>query len=95
MPKRQPGEWDSFEEDARSKSSQKGPRCGTALMLEDILDVHGPEAVMSVLRSLKNHRLTTASIHKALESRVPEGLPSVYSLGRHRRGLCSCPKEDA
>lgn len=88
-------DWDDLEDDARAASVSRGPRCSVAVMLEVIHEDFGQDAVTSVLRTLKNHRLTTSSIHKALEKRVtPCDLPSAYSLGRHRKGACSCKELD-
>ena len=88
-------DWDDLEDDARAASVLRGPRCGVGVMLELIQEEHGEAAVLSVKRTLKNHRLTTSSIHKALESRVEaDYLPSAYSLGRHRKGACSCKELD-
>lgn len=87
--------WDDLEADARAASVSRGPRCGVDMMLELVEEEHGKDAVLSIRRTFKNHRLTTASIHKALESRVePDYLPSAYSLGRHRKGACSCKELD-
>lgn len=84
-------DWDNLEDDARVASTNRGPRCGVDVMLDLILEEHGAKAVTSVLNTFNNSRLTTASIHKALESRIePDYLPSAYSLGRHRNGRCSC-----
>jgi hypothetical protein len=64
-------------------------------MLELVREEHGEAAVLSIVRTFRNVRLTTASIHKALKSRVePDYLPSAYSLGRHRKGACSCEERN-
>lgn len=71
-----------------------GPVCGVRRMLTYVGEDHGAAAVASIIRTLKNARLTSTSIHKALESRVtPSDLPSVYCIQRHRTGRCGCPRE--
>lgn len=88
--------WEDLESDAKSLAGNTGPRCGVRIMLDYIRNEHGENAHESVVRTLYNYRLTTSSIHRALESRVePDYLPSTYSLGRHRSGRCSCPKEES
>lgn len=88
-------DWDDLEDDARAASVNRGPRCSVGVMLELVEEEHGEAAVLSILRTLRNARLTTSSIHKALEKRVePDYLPSPYSLGRHRKGACSCKELD-
>lgn len=87
--------WEDLEEDAKASIRSHGPQCSVAVMFEVIGEENGSEAVASVLNALHNHRLTTASIHRALQTRVESDyLPSVYSLGRHRKHQCSCPKEE-
>lgn len=87
-------EWDSLEEEAKASGARK-PRCGVAVLLEILGNDFGQGAVTSVQRTLDNVRLTSSSIHKALEARVtPSDLPSTYTLQRHRRGNCTC-KETA
>lgn len=89
-------DWDELEDDAKAASGNRKTRCGVGIMLEEILEEHGEQAVLSVMRTFKNHRLTTSSIYAALEKRVePDYLPSAYTLGRHRKGACSCPREDS
>jgi hypothetical protein len=84
-------DWDDLEDDAKAASVNRGPRCGVGVMLDMVREEHGKAAVLSIMRTFKNVRLTTASIHLALKSRIePDYLPSAYSLGRHRKGACSC-----
>jgi hypothetical protein len=86
--------WDDLEEDAKASGNQRGPICGVKRMMQELGTDHGPLAVESVLRTMANRRLTSTSIHKALESRVPaEDLPSAYCIQRHRSARCSCPKD--
>ena len=92
MSKRDDNDWSSLENEAKSLSANRGPRCGVATLLEDITEVHGAEASDAVLRTLANHRLTPSSIHKALGPRLDGSieLPSAYSLQRHRSSRCGC-----
>lgn len=88
------GDWDSLEAEAKSSSVPRGGRCGVSLMMEIITEENGADAAASVLRTMANVRLTTTSIHKALESRVEaDYLPSVYTIQRHRKGACQCKRE--
>lgn len=85
-------DWSSLESEAKSLTANRGPRCGVAMLLDDITEVHGAEASESVTRTLANHRLTTSSIRKALLTRLDGSieLPSAYSLQRHRSSRCGC-----
>jgi hypothetical protein len=84
-------DWDDLESDAKAASANRSPRCGVGVLLEMLHAEHGEAAALSVVRTLRNTRLTSSSIHKALKSRVePDYLPSSYTLARHRKGACSC-----
>ncbi len=81
--------WDDFETDATA-SAYPGPKCATRIMLDSL----GPDAKAAVLHAFANYRLTSTSIHKALESRIPATeLASPQSINRHRRGACNCDKD--
>ena len=83
-------DWDDLETEALSDVNGPGPRCGVWFMLEGLDD----KARASIARALDNVRLTTSSIHRALEKRVQSSdLPSAYTLARHRAGRCSCDRE--
>jgi hypothetical protein len=89
--------WSSLEADASAASLTRGPKCGVAILIEDIAEVHGKAAADSVVKTLANHRLTSTSIYAAIDSRASGQIkvPSSYSIGRHRNGRCSCPREDS
>lgn len=88
-------EWGDLEADAQSNVSKKGPSCGMARMFEVVREEHGEDAVTSIARALANHRLTTSSIRRALESRVdPDFLPSQFTIQRHRNKVCTCRRSD-
>ena len=88
-------DWDDLEGAARELATGRGPLCGMAVFLTDVRAEYGEDAHGSILRTLRNHRLTTASIHKALAARIGNGiqLPSVYTMQRHRAGRCMCKEE--
>lgn len=81
--------WDELETEALARK-KPGPSCSVKVLLE-WLHEHDPKGADTIVRVMANHRLSTTSIHAALETRVEEWLlPSAWSLRHHRAGRCSC-----
>lgn len=78
--------WSTFGTEVRSRVSQRGPRCGVALMLDDLPD----NAQAAVRRALTDRAITTTAIQDGLKVRGVAPLPSLFTLGNHRRGRCKC-----
>lgn len=80
-------QWSTLADDAKRHISQRGPQCGVLTMLEKLPD---PAARETVERVLADRGLTNPAIAKALRDRLGEDSPSVFTVGNHRRGNCSC-----
>lgn len=81
-------EWSAFEAEVRSNVRPRGPRCGVALMLENLpLGAHE-----AVLRVLADSSVTNPAIKRALEDRLGAEAPSIWSFSNHRRGKCACQR---
>jgi hypothetical protein len=80
------GKWDDFTEDvdADSAISKQGPRCKTCNLLLTL----PRDAAEKLDAALKSPIATSTSIRRALMNRIDSGIPSAYSIARHRRGDC-------
>ena len=65
-----------------------GPRC----QVQDLLNFLPGEQAEKVEKALANKDLTHTGLHRAIKSRLadPSHLPSMWSIGNHRRGNCRC-----
>lgn len=93
------GEWDDLQEEIEA-DSQGGRQthfvCIVGALIDYVEHQNGEGAADSLRGTLRNHRLSAASIRRALERRVPAAmLPSVWSIGHHRRRDCSCKEEES
>lgn len=79
--------WEDFEAEVAITSRPTGGKCGVHGMLK-ALDDHARETVKAVLA---NPSHSNAAIAAVLRKRVGDAAPRAYTVGRHRRGDCSCP----
>jgi hypothetical protein len=80
--------WEDFEADARALTiSHNRGKCTVASLLESLNE----EDRATVEATLANDALTNSAIERAFRKRVPENWPRRHTIGRHRRGDCSCP----
>lgn len=79
--------WDTFLGDAEAASGTNYQKCGMATLFESL---DGP-AVANINAALNRPELTSAAIMAAIKQRVDTKV-SEYTLRRHRKGACSCPR---
>lgn len=91
--------WWDFEAEAKSGSKRHG-LCGVGKLLEVFGSVSGrselgDNAAPALVSALANPDITSPGILKALQVRldVSWDLPSVATIQRHRKGICSCPRQ--
>lgn len=78
--------WDDFTTEVEAASGRKGPGCTIGLYLRSL----GNTAREQVEAALGRPELTTSAISRALRDRGLDA--SDFTVRRHRRGDCSCPK---
>jgi hypothetical protein len=80
--------WDDFgnEVDMESAKNKQGPKCRTCQLLTPGALPH--EAAQQLFTVLNKQDVTSTAIRRALLKRVSVGVPSAYSISRHRRGEC-------
>lgn len=80
--------FEGFEDDAKAQSHAYRKRgCGVGILLSTLQEADA----LAVMKALDNDRLTNTAIEAALKPRVmPDQLPSSYTIGRHRKGTCTC-----
>lgn len=78
--------WDDFLGEVEQASTNKGPGCGVGIYLSSLPSV----AANTIHDAMVRPELTTSAIAKAIKNRG--GDVSTYTLRRHRRGECACPK---
>lgn len=78
--------WEDFEADVTTVRPHRGV-CGVRMLLDSLTS----EARDKVSAALDNQQLSNSSIATALRKRLGEHAPRAYTVGRHRRGDCSCP----
>lgn len=88
------GDWEDLEKEVEAQS-QNGRQthyvCSVGALIDYVEHHKGDDAAASLRGTIGNHRLSANSIRRALERRVPAVmLPSVWSIGHHRRRQCSC-----
>lgn len=75
-------------DEARAQAGRRGRTCQVQALLN-----HLPgEAAEVVERVLGDTLVSTTGLHRALRTRLGDDpyLPSLWSLGNHRRGNCRC-----
>ena len=77
--------WNDFTAEVESNSGRRAPGCTVGKWIES-LTLEGREAVEAALA--RKGELTTAAIGIAMRKRGAD--ISDFTIGRHRRGLCSC-----
>ncbi|MEU3052218.1 hypothetical protein [Streptomyces griseus] len=78
--------FDGFISDAESESQLRRTGCGVQTLLEKLAEDDADQ----VRAALGRADITHQAISRALKRR---GLTvSAFTVGRHRRGICSCPE---
>lgn len=79
----------SFAEDAekQNRAGYAGRGCGVGAMLAR-LDSDLASEVAHVIMDRPD--ISATSIHRALKERGLTGIPSAYTIQRHRREVCNC-----
>lgn len=86
-------DWSDLEDEASADGNRRY-RCSVGELIRATREEVGEDEAYAIVHALKNHRLSTPSIRRALQRRVePDLLPSAWMLGHHRRGNCSCREE--
>jgi hypothetical protein len=84
-------DWGDLEAEAEAGTKPTHYVCSVGALIDFVGFQQSESARESLVATLKNYRLSTTSIRRALERRVPAVmLPSAWSIGHHRRGQCSC-----
>lgn len=78
--------WTNFEEEAARLAKVPGTPCTVETFLAGL----PPDGKRAVLAAIENNNITAPSILRALEARGLKGLPTLYTLKRHRRMECQC-----
>lgn len=78
-----------FEEEAQRDSSRRASTCSVRRLLEGLDDKMRGD----VERTMARREITGPAIVRALQRRGIDTV-SVWSLGNHRRGHCSCEKKE-
>lgn len=79
--------WNDFTAEVESTSGRRAPGCSVGKWLSTLTQ-EGRDAVEAALA--RKGELTTSAIGLAIRKRGAD--ISDFTIGRHRRGLCSCEK---
>jgi hypothetical protein len=80
--------FDGFISDAEGESQPRKMGCGVQSLLENLAEDDAEQVKAAFARADITHQ----AISRALKRR---GLSlSAFTVGRHRRGICSCPEGD-
>ncbi len=81
--------WEDFEDEVAATSRPKYAQCGIGVLLKTLND----KAKVALQSALDNEALSHRAIQRALDKRVGPTAPGAFTIGRHRRGDCSCRRE--
>lgn len=84
-------DFEGLTEQARDSSWGPGPRC----QVHQLLQFLPGEDAEHVEKALADIKVTNTGLHRALQSRMGDSpwIPSIWSIGNHRRGNCRCGSE--
>lgn len=85
-----PSEWTNIAEDAKARTWGRGPRCA----VQELLSHLPAEAAEEVGKALENREVSNTGLFRAIRARMGDSpfVPSLFSIGNHRRGNCRCSR---
>lgn len=83
-------EWKTFGSDVKQQARevQRGPRCAMGVILERM----EPADRIILERVLGDRGHTSASIYRALKTRLGQDAPSQFTVNNHRNANCRCSR---
>lgn len=83
-------DWSGITNEARSLTARRGPTCGVAVFLAEVVPA---SQVAAVVEALANPGLSNPGLYRAFVKRVgEEKAPRQFAIGNHRRGNCACTR---